>query len=161
MTLSVLETSLPMQRSHDTLAFGIWTKNWCLEASLVNCVRELNSAVTLGKIFCKQTTSIFLSRKHTISRMNWIDLLSTPGCFSTLKRVLCTNNWFMIYEFHILWLNVLWKFSLHVLWKMLLFLQFSKWWQIQNVVICKYLFPSFFPSYHNLKADSMSDGWLP
>ena len=30
MTLSVLETSLPMQRSHDTLAFGIWTKNWCL-----------------------------------------------------------------------------------------------------------------------------------
>ena len=32
MTLSVLETSLPMQRSHDTLAFGIWTKNWCLES---------------------------------------------------------------------------------------------------------------------------------
>ena len=30
MTLSVLETGLPMQRSHDTLAFGIWTKNWCL-----------------------------------------------------------------------------------------------------------------------------------
>ena len=32
MTLSVLETSLPMQRSHDTLA-----------ASLVNCMKELNS----------------------------------------------------------------------------------------------------------------------
>ena len=28
MTLSVLETSLPMQRSHDTLASSIWAKNW-------------------------------------------------------------------------------------------------------------------------------------
>ena len=34
MTLSVLETSLPMQRSHDTLASGISAKNWCLGASV-------------------------------------------------------------------------------------------------------------------------------
>ena len=36
MTLSVLETSLPMQRSHDILAilaFGIWSKNWGLEVN--------------------------------------------------------------------------------------------------------------------------------
>ena len=42
MTLSVLETSLPMQRSHDTLAFGIWTKNWCLGVDRMG----LDSAVT-------------------------------------------------------------------------------------------------------------------
>ena len=30
MTLSILETSLPRQRSHDTLASGISAKNWCL-----------------------------------------------------------------------------------------------------------------------------------
>ena len=31
MTLSVLETSLSLKRSHDTLASGISAKNWCLE----------------------------------------------------------------------------------------------------------------------------------
>ena len=29
MTLSILETSLPMQRSHDTLALDISAQNWC------------------------------------------------------------------------------------------------------------------------------------
>ena len=36
MTLSVLETSLPMQRSHDTLASSIWAKNWCAEHNRYN-----------------------------------------------------------------------------------------------------------------------------
>ena len=36
MTLSVLETSLPMQRSHDTLASGIWAKNWCAKRNRYN-----------------------------------------------------------------------------------------------------------------------------
>ena len=36
MTLSVLDTSLPMQQSYDTLALDISALNWCLKASLVN-----------------------------------------------------------------------------------------------------------------------------
>ena len=43
LTFSILETSLPRQRSHDTLASDTWVQNWCLESLLVNCVRELNS----------------------------------------------------------------------------------------------------------------------
>ena len=31
-----LETSLPMQRSHDTLASGIWAKNWCAKRNRYN-----------------------------------------------------------------------------------------------------------------------------
>ena len=35
MTLSILEAILPRQRSHDTLAFSTWAKNWCVVAFLV------------------------------------------------------------------------------------------------------------------------------
>ena len=34
MTFLCLETSLPMQRSHDTLASSISAENWCLEITL-------------------------------------------------------------------------------------------------------------------------------
>ena len=35
MTLSVLETSLPMQRSHDTLTLDIYAQNWCAEQNVI------------------------------------------------------------------------------------------------------------------------------
>ena len=34
MALSVLETSLPMQRSHKTLALDISAQNWCAEQNI-------------------------------------------------------------------------------------------------------------------------------
>ena len=40
MTLSVLETSLPMQRSHDTLASSIWAKNWCAKRNRYNWLQR-------------------------------------------------------------------------------------------------------------------------
>ena len=55
MALSILETSLSRHRSYDTLASGIWAKNWCLETSLVNSTwgsfnaRRLQSTVIVWK----------------------------------------------------------------------------------------------------------------
>ena len=87
-----------------------------------------------------KNTSIFLSRKHNISRMNWLDLLSIPACLQLSKVFHVQNNWvLLIYAFCILQLNALWKISLHILRKMVLLVisWFSKW----HWVNCKYLFP--------------------
>ena len=73
MTLSVLETSLP---SHDTLALDISALNLCLEASLVNHVRELNSpwlhgaqwGVEVSRDICVLPPHI---RTHEPSHPNW------------------------------------------------------------------------------------------
>ena len=44
MTLSVLETSLPMQRSHDTLALDISAKNWCLGVDHIRVIFHGNES---------------------------------------------------------------------------------------------------------------------
>ena len=105
------------------------------------------------KYFCKKNTSIFLSRKHTISRMNWLDLLSTAACLQLSKVAHVQNNWvLLIFAFCMLWLNALQKVSLQTLWNLVL-LGFSKWQQIQNIANCNYLFM--------LKTDTMLHCWLP
>ena len=41
MTLSVLETSLPMQRSHDTLALGTHVRGELFQLFLMEMIQEL------------------------------------------------------------------------------------------------------------------------
>ena len=57
MTLSVLETSLPMYRSYDTLASDISAPNWCL-----------------NKIFVKDLIMISVTIQNTSSRQKCLEL---------------------------------------------------------------------------------------
>ena len=51
------------------------------------------------------------------------------------------------------------KFSLHVLWKMVLFMRdFQTWWRVQSVAKCKY-FLLLHHNYIRLKTDIMPDYW--
>ena len=95
MTLSVLETSLPMQRSHDTLAFGIWTKNWCLEsiwmqnASLVNRVRELTSAVTHPRLRLSRSLETYECCHHPYQPQPGNSIKISSGRASILRLWQC------------------------------------------------------------------------
>ena len=110
---------------------------------------------------CKKTTLIFISRKHTILRMNWLDLLSIPCYIQLSKVLLCSKEWsLLIYAFHILQLNAFQKVSLCILWKMVLlvcnFQNGGKFRTLQTVSIY------FLLIYHHfimLKTNTMLDYW--
>ena len=64
--------------------------------------------------------------------MKLLDLLSIPGCLQLSKMLKAVESAL--------------KFSLRVLWKMVLFVRdFQTWWRVQSIVKCKYLFPSILP----------------
>ena len=104
---------------------------------------------TSEKSLVKQNTWNFISRKETISEMEWLDLLSIPGCLPTLKSgpmlkiieyffdlcipALC--GWMRFEKFHYTFFGR-W-FCSCVIFKMAD--------QVQNVAKCKYLFPSILP----------------
>ena len=104
-----------------------------------------------------RTSEIFLQTKHlkfyfkkrNHFRDGMTKLVINTRLFTTLKSVAVLKiiEFLLIYAFRTLWLNVLQKVSLCVLWKMVLFMHdFQTWWRAQNIVKCKYLFPSILPS---------------
>ena len=115
-------------------------------------------------VYAYQTSEIFLTKKttsnfsfkkmHTISRMNWLDLLSTPACLQLSEVFHVQNNWVYWFMHSTLcsWTHFeKFHYVFFGRWFLLVILWFSKWRQVQNVVNCTYLFPSIFPLFHNVK----------
>ena len=65
----------------------------------LNCLGSVKDVFKWSHHGHIKTTLIFLSRKHTISRINWLDLLSTLACFTTLKPFYVKNNWVLFLSF--------------------------------------------------------------
>ena len=65
MELSILDSCLPRQRSHDTLAFSILAKNWCSVASLEHNCEGFSSVVTDANI------ALLLARLESAYSLIW------------------------------------------------------------------------------------------
>ena len=118
-------------------------------------------AYRTSEIFLQTIHLKFYFKKRNYFRDGITRLVINTRLFTTLKSVpmLKIIEFFFIYAFCTLWLNALWKVSLCILWKMVLFVHdFQTWRQIQNISKCKY----FLLFYHNnliLKTDIMLDYW--
>ena len=74
MTLSVLETSLPRLRSHDTLALDISAQNWCLGVNWLTVQGDLLAVVTQSIVTQSKVISCvqyFTSKTVRFTRSMW------------------------------------------------------------------------------------------
>ena len=109
--------------------------------------------------FAKKTLNFyFKTRNHLKDEIT--GFVINTRLFTTLKNV----DMFKIIEFYQFMHSAFAvestsKFSLCILWKMVLFMHdFQTWWRVQSIVKCKY----FLLFYHNnimLKTDIMLDYW--
>ena len=121
-------------------------------------------------MYAYQTLDIFLQKKplnfYFKTRNHFRDeitrLVINTRVIITLKNV----DMFKIIQFYQFMHSAFWvesapKFSLCILWKMVLFVcDFQTWQRVQSIVKCKY----FLLFYHNkvmLKTDIMLDYWKP
>ena len=81
ITLSILETSLPRQRSHDSLASSICTQNWCVKHNWYNWLDLCNNLLKnfwmyvwpyISLLETKYVLSLQLSSKRPIYLDWWI-----------------------------------------------------------------------------------------
>ena len=119
MILSILETSLPRQRSHDTLASGIWAKNWCAKRNRYNWLHlnlppNILNVMKMIRLCCKNNllTTLKVCICGTWGAAFIKVLNSSSNAFTTrIKRIIIIRRIFDIWMLTFCYLFVAAKFS--------------------------------------------------